>query len=68
MADEVEPRFLWDAAVAHQNLEEYSQALNRYESAYTFYKDTIDFLIDYGYFLMEEGKRDRRLSKFLKSY
>ena len=64
---EVEPRFLWDAAVAYQKLEEYSEALNQYENAYTFYKDTSDFLDDYGYFLMEEGKQTK-LSKFLQSY
>jgi tetratricopeptide (TPR) repeat protein len=63
---EIEPRFLWDAAVAHQNLEEYSEALNRYESAYTFYKETTDFLIDYGYFLMEEGKQVESVEIFTK--
>lgn len=63
---EVEPRFLWDSAVAYQNLEEYSEALNRYESAYTFYKDTTEFLIDYGYFLMEEGKQIEAVEIFTK--
>lgn len=62
--DEIEPRFHWDAAVAYQQLEEYSQALNRYESAYTFFKDTTDFLVDYGYFLMEEGKRTQAVEIF----
>ena len=47
-------------------LEEYSEALNRYESAYTFYKDTTDFLIDYGYFLMEEGKQIEAVEIFTK--
>lgn len=61
---EVEPRFLWDAAVAYQNLEEYSEALNHYESAYTFYKETTEFLIDYGYFLMEEGKQIQAVEIF----
>ena len=62
--DEIEPQFHWDAAVAYQQLEEYSQALNRYESAYTFFKDTTDFLVDYGYFLMEEGKREQAVEIF----
>ncbi|KOP83232.1 tetratricopeptide repeat protein [Cytobacillus solani] len=54
--EEEEPRLLWDAAIAHQHLEEYSQALNKYDSAYTFFKEQPDFLSDYGYFLIEEGK------------
>ncbi|WP_102274763.1 tetratricopeptide repeat protein [Cytobacillus massiliigabonensis] len=54
--EEEEPRLLWDAAIAHQQLEEYSQALNKYDSAYTFFKEQPDFLSDYGYFLIEEGK------------
>ncbi|WP_394232775.1 tetratricopeptide repeat protein [Niallia oryzisoli] len=64
--DEVETKFFWDAAVAHQNLENYSQALNCYENAYNFYKDTQDFLVDYGYFLIEEGKRERAVEIFNK--
>ncbi|WP_419393732.1 tetratricopeptide repeat protein [Cytobacillus praedii] len=55
--EEEEPRLLWDAAIAYQHLEEYSQALNKYNSAYTFFKEQPDFLSDYGYFLIEEGKR-----------
>lgn len=63
---EAEPRFLWDAAIAYQHLEEYSQALKYYESAYTFYKDTSDFLLDYGYFLIEEGERSKAVEIFNK--
>jgi len=63
---ETEPQFMWDAAASYQKLEEYSQALNRYESAYTYYKDTLDFLVDYGYFLMEEGKRGAAVEVFNK--
>nr|WP_285890802.1 tetratricopeptide repeat protein [Mesobacillus maritimus] len=54
--EEEEPQLAWDAAVALQNLEQYSQALNKYQHAYTFFKDNKDFLSDYGYFLIEEGK------------
>ena len=61
-----DPHFLWDAAVAHQNLEEYSHALNSYESAYIFFKDSLDFLVDYGYFLMEEGNREKAVEVFNK--
>lgn len=63
---ETEPQFMWDAAVSHQKLEQYSQALKRYEGAYTYYKDTTDFLVDYGYFLMEEGKREGAVEVFNK--
>lgn len=59
-----EPQFLWDAAVAYQKLEEYSQALNKYESAYTFFKNNESFLIDFGYFLIEEGKNQRAAEIF----
>ncbi|WP_071395583.1 tetratricopeptide repeat protein [Bacillus tuaregi] len=61
---EIETQFLWDAAVAHQNLENFSQALNSYENAYNFYKDSMDFLVDYGYFLIEEGKREQAVEVF----
>lgn len=63
---EEDPQFLWDRAIAYQQKEEYSQALNSYESAYTFFKDSSDFLIDYGYFLMEEGNRKKAVEVFSK--
>ncbi|WP_428908925.1 tetratricopeptide repeat protein [Niallia sp. Krafla_26] len=63
---EEDPQFLWDEALAYQNLEEYSQALNSYERAYTFFKDTSDFLAHYGYFLMEEGNREKAVEVFSK--
>ncbi|MGX6442563.1 tetratricopeptide repeat protein [Neobacillus sp. K501] len=56
--DDEEPQFLWDAALAYNRLEEYSYALDKYESAYTFFKNNQAFLLDYGYFLIEEGKND----------
>ncbi|WP_442594523.1 tetratricopeptide repeat protein [Neobacillus sp. D3-1R] len=54
--DEEEPQLLWDAAIAYHKLEDYLQALNKYERAYTFFNNNTDFLLEYGYFLMEEGK------------
>ncbi|MFE8695670.1 tetratricopeptide repeat protein [Cytobacillus sp. FJAT-53684] len=62
--EEEEPRLMWDAAIAHHQLEEYSQALNKYQSAYTFLKEQPDFLSDYGYFLIEEGKREEAAEIF----
>lgn len=54
--EDEEPQLLWDAALAYHRIEEFSQALNKYESAYTFFKNNETFLQDYGYFLLEEGK------------
>jgi tetratricopeptide (TPR) repeat protein len=61
---EAEPQFLWDAANAYQKLEEYSQALDKYENAYTFFKNNEVFLTDFGYFLIEEGKSARAAEIF----
>jgi tetratricopeptide (TPR) repeat protein len=54
--EEEEPQLIWDEAIANQQLENYSLALDKYESAYTFLKDNTEFLTSYGYFLIEEGK------------
>ena len=56
--EDEEPQLLWDSALAFDKLEEYSNALDKYESAYTFFKNNEAFLNDYGYFLIEEGKTD----------
>lgn len=54
--EEEEPQLIWDEAVSLQHIEDFSQALNKYHLAYTFFKDNLEFLTDYGYFLIEEGK------------
>lgn len=59
-----EPGLIWDEAVALQHLEEYSESLNKYQLAYNFLKNDLDFLNDYGYFLMEEGKREEAAEIF----
>lgn len=64
--DEEEPQFLWDEAIAYEHLEEYSQALNKYQSAYTFFKNNEEFLSDYGYFLIGEGKRAEAVEIFIE--
>ncbi|MDF2902588.1 MAG: hypothetical protein K0S25_226 [Bacillus sp. (in: firmicutes)] len=56
LVNEIEPQLLWDEAIAYQYLEDYSQALNKYQLAYTYFKDQQEFLTNYGYFLIEEGK------------
>jgi len=62
--EDEEPQLLWDAALAYNKLDEFSYALDKYESAYTFFKDNDVFLNDYGYFLIEEGKNDRAAEVF----
>ncbi|RHW41255.1 hypothetical protein D1B31_10005 [Neobacillus notoginsengisoli] len=54
--EHADPQFFWDAAIAYHGLEEYPKALEHYEAAYIYYKNNEDFLKDYGYFLIEEGK------------
>ncbi|MED4969981.1 tetratricopeptide repeat protein [Parageobacillus toebii] len=56
---EYDPQFEWDLARAKHKLEMYSDALNHYREAYTFFKDNVDFLEEYGYFLIEEGNREK---------
>jgi tetratricopeptide (TPR) repeat protein len=62
---EPDPMFYWDKAVAYQHLERYSQALKHYELAYNDLKNNLEFLEEYGYFLIEEGKRDKAAQVFL---
>ncbi|SFA40854.1 Tetratricopeptide repeat-containing protein [Anoxybacillus pushchinoensis] len=61
---EYDPQFEWELAKAKQKLEIYDQALNHYEEAYTFFKEDPNFLYDFGYFLFEEGRRDRAKAIF----
>lgn len=60
----IEPQFLWDLANAYNKLEKFSDALDKYESAYNFFKNNETFLQDFGYFLIEEGKTDRAAEIF----
>ncbi|WP_141433331.1 lipopolysaccharide assembly protein LapB [Bacillus sp. 03113] len=64
--DVEEPQFLWDAAIAFWHTEEFSLALNKYQLAYTYFKNDVEFLSDYGYFLIEEGKREDAAEIFSK--
>ncbi|QED48426.1 tetratricopeptide repeat protein [Cytobacillus dafuensis] len=64
--EEEEPQLLWDAAISYHQLEEYSLALNKYTTAYTYLKEQSDFLSDYGNFLIEEGKMSEAAEIFSK--
>lgn len=59
-------QFHWDAALSYQNLEQYSLALNEYEVAYNEVNNNNEFLKDYGYFLLEEGRRSEATIIFKK--
>ncbi|CAG9622643.1 tetratricopeptide repeat protein [Sutcliffiella rhizosphaerae] len=63
---ETDPQYDWDLAVANQNLEKYSDALNHYRLAYTSFKDDSSFLYDYAHFLLEEGLREEAKPLFEK--
>ncbi|MFD2655385.1 tetratricopeptide repeat protein [Gracilibacillus thailandensis] len=64
---EIEPLdgiFYWELAKAYNEEEEFKQALNAYQNAYTKIKQDTDFLKDYGYFLVEEGRTSLALEIF----
>lgn len=63
---EDDPQFLWDQAKALHGLEQYSEALKMYQKAYNDFKNNQDFLEEYGYFLLEEGKTQKAAEIFHK--
>ncbi|MFS0645015.1 tetratricopeptide repeat protein [Siminovitchia sp. 179-K 8D1 HS] len=54
----------WDAAYSYQQVEQYSDALNEYKLAYNDLKHNSEFLKDFGYFLVEEGKTEEAAGIF----
>ncbi|MDG5470639.1 tetratricopeptide repeat protein [Jeotgalibacillus sp. ET6] len=65
-AGESDPQFHWDAAKAFEWLEEFEKASDEYTQAYVVYNDHIDFLEDYGLFLLEESRLSEAREIFLK--
>lgn len=59
-----DPQLHWDTAISFQQLDQFSEALNEYEHAYNEFKNNRDFLRDYGYFLLEDGKSEKALPIF----
>ena len=51
----------WILARAYVEIESYEQALKPYEMAYNGLHDEIDFLLDYGQFLVEEGQKEKAI-------
>lgn len=64
LKDADDPQLHWDAAYSYQEIEQYSEALNEYKLAYNDFKNNPDFLKDYGFFLIEEGKRSEGAAVF----
>ncbi|MGA9290658.1 MAG: hypothetical protein WBV93_20180, partial [Anaerobacillus sp.] len=54
----------WSAATAYAQVEEYKDAIKRYENAYTYFKNDPIFLEEYGSFLIEEGRRKEAVEAF----
>ncbi|MBS4173268.1 tetratricopeptide repeat protein [Bacillus sp. FJAT-49736] len=61
---EPDPLLYWDMAVSYHHLEQFSHALKYYELAYNDLKNNLEFLEEYGYFLIEEGKREEAAQIF----
>ena len=60
----IDPQLAWDAAISYEQTEQYDLAIKQYESAYIELNNNDEFLRDYGYFLIEEGRRAEALRIF----
>lgn len=61
-----DPLYDWELARAYRELEQFDDALKYFQDAYTNMKDDSDFLKEYGYFLMEEGRNTEAIDIFTK--
>nr|WP_100011187.1 tetratricopeptide repeat protein [Lentibacillus sediminis] len=62
-----DPLYEWELAKAYNEMESYDLALNHYNEAYNGLKDDSDFMKEYGYFLLEEG-RPREALRIFEAY
>ncbi|ENH97332.1 hypothetical protein J416_04938 [Gracilibacillus halophilus YIM-C55.5] len=62
--DQMEGIFHWELAQALNEQEQFSDALIAYQTAYNTLEADVDFLKDYGYFLVEEGRIDEAIRIF----
>lgn len=60
----VDPLYEWELARAYVETESYHDALKCYNEAYNSLKQDSDFLKEYGYFLVEEGRMNQAVSVF----
>ncbi|MCT2537377.1 tetratricopeptide repeat protein [Aquibacillus koreensis] len=58
--------YKWELARAYNEIESYDDALNFYDDAYNTFKGDLDFLSEYGYFLVEEGRISKAIEVFSK--
>lgn len=65
--DEEDAAYRWELARAYNETEMFDEALKAYGEAYTNFKDDSDFLKEYGYFLLEEGRMQEAV-EILKEY
>ncbi|UFT97617.1 tetratricopeptide repeat protein [Radiobacillus kanasensis] len=63
---EDDQQYRWELAKAYRELELYEDALKQYHDAYTNFKEDSDFLKEFGYFLVEEGKMNEAQEVFSK--
>lgn len=56
--------YKWELAKAYEEEESYELALKNYQDAYHDFKDDSDFLKTYGYFLVEEGRKEEAIVIF----
>lgn len=62
-----DPLYEWELALAYEAIEAYDDALKHYKEAYVGLRHDSDFLIQYAYFLTEEGLTEKAIPVF-KSY
>jgi tetratricopeptide (TPR) repeat protein len=59
-----DPLYDWELARAYIETESYKDALKHYDEAYNSLKQDSDFLQEYGYFLVEEGRMSKAITIF----
>ncbi|HLR08128.1 MAG TPA: tetratricopeptide repeat protein [Bacillota bacterium] len=59
-----DPLYEWELARAHREIESYADALKHYREAYNTLNKDSDFLKEYAYFLVEEGRMDAAIPVF----
>ncbi|WP_284141297.1 MULTISPECIES: tetratricopeptide repeat protein [unclassified Virgibacillus] len=57
-----DPLYEWELARAYVEMEFFDDALNSYSEAYNNLNEDSDFLKEYGYFLIEEGRTEQAIS------
>ncbi|KHF40325.1 tetratricopeptide repeat protein [Halalkalibacter okhensis] len=58
--------YTWYEATALKEQDDYEKAYERYQEIKESFQDDVDFLEEYGYFLLEYGLRDQAITNFKK--